>query len=265
MAKWLVFATILSAAASVSSHSYAANLTVENLVPNDLVITEYFANPVGVADADGEYFEIFNATGSTVDLAGLIVRDEGSNSFTVSALTIAAQSFAVFSGSDSTALGITPDYVYGSAMSLTNTDDEIGLYRADGSRIHQVAYDDGDFFGAGIAHELALLDDTTPGIVVGPASGTDFIAASSLLPLDNFGSPGFAGNSTIDLSTVPLPAAVWMFGSALSMLGWARHKARQMARVAQETNFHAQRIRSYGTDSIAATATDTVLPGVGGV
>jgi hypothetical protein len=131
----------------------------------------------------------------------------------------------VFSSSDGSALGIVPDYVYGGGMALTNTDDEIGLYRPDGTAIHQLIYADGDFFGAGIAHELAVLSPATPAILTGPTSGPDFIAATAMLPLNNAGSPGFAGNTTIDLATVPIPASIWMFGSALSMLGWARRKA----------------------------------------
>jgi len=225
MANWLVFISILVTALSVSSRAIAATLTVADLTANDLVITEYLANPVGVADADGEYFEIFNTTADSIELGGLVVRDDGSNSFTVTALTLAPLSFAVFSSSDGTSLSITPDYIYGSGMALTNTDDEIGLYRQDGAAIHKVIYDDGDNFGAGLAHELGVLDLMTPAIVVGPVSGTDFIAATVTLPFNNFGSPGFAGNTQIDLATVPLPASVWLFGSALSMLGWARRKA----------------------------------------
>ena len=225
MANWLVFISILVTAVSVSSRAIATTLTVADLATNDLIITEYLANPVGVADADGEYFEIFNTTPDQIDLGGLVVRDDGSNSFTVTALTIAPQSFAVFSSSDGASLGITPDYIYGSSMALTNTDDEIGLYRQDGAAIHKVIYDDGDNFGAGLAHELGVLELMTPAIVIGPASGTDFIAATAALPFANFGSPGFAGNTHIDLAAVPLPASVWMFGSALSMLGWVRRKA----------------------------------------
>ena len=225
MAKWLLFISILSVAVSVNSRTIAATLTVADLAPNDLVITEYLANPVGIADAAGEYFEIFNTTGNLIDLDGLVVRDDGSNSFTVISLLLAANSFAVFSSSDGVSLGITPDYIYGAGMALTNTDDEIGLYQPDGTPIHQVRYDDGDNFGAGIAHELDVLDWTTPSVVIGPVSGTDFIAATAVLPFANFGSPGFAGNTNIDLAAVPLPASAWLFGSALGLLGWARRKA----------------------------------------
>lgn len=228
MSKWLVLLSVLSAAISVGSRAIAATLTVADLTPNNLIITEYLANPVGVADADGEYFEIYNTTGSLIDLAGLTVRDDGSNSFTVTALLLAPLSFAVFSSSDGTSLGITPDYIYAGSMVLTNTDDEIGLYRLDDTLIHKVAYDDGDNFGAGIAHEMGVLNAMTPTLVNGPAAGTDFVAATAMLPFNNFGSPGFAGNTSIELAAVPLPASAWTFGCALSVLCWARRKARTL-------------------------------------
>ena len=224
MSKWLIIMSFVSTAVSITAQANAATLTVADLAPNDLVITEYLANPVGIADADGESFEIYNTTNSLIDLDGLVIRDDGSNSFTVTALMLTPQSFAVFSSSDGTSLGITPDYIYGSSMALTNTDDEIGLYRLDDTAIHKVTYDDGDNFGAGIAHELGVLDWMTATFVTGPVSGTDFIAATAMLPFDNFGSPGFAGNTDINLAAVPVPAGVWLFGSALSMLGWARRK-----------------------------------------
>ncbi len=247
MAKWLIFVSVLSAAVSVSSRTIAATLTVADLAPNDLIITEYLANPIGIADAEGEYFEVFNTTDHTVVLDGLVVRDDGSNSFTVTALTLATNNFAVFSGSDSQALGFTPNYVYG-GMALTNTSDEIGLYRTDGTVIHQVIYDDGDNFGAGIAHELNVLDWTTPTIVSGPVSGADFIAATAILPLNNYGSPGFAGNTSINLASVPLPASIWMFGSTLGMLSWVRRKAGKAAHFTREVIADAQQNSPYDGD-----------------
>lgn len=229
MANWLVFATFIAAALSVSNKTSAATLTVTELTPNNLVITEYMANPIGIADTEGEYIELFNTTNDSINLDGLIVRDQGSNAFTVSTLLIAPHSFAVLANADGSALGFTPDFIYGSSMALTNSDDEIGLYRPDGTAINAVTWDDGDFFAAGVAHELGMLDSATPPLLNGPAAGLDYIAATAPLLLDNFGSPGFAGNTDINLATVPIPASVWMFTSALSLLGLARRRACRRA------------------------------------
>lgn len=203
----------------------AATLTAADLQPNDIVVTEYLANPVGVSDAQGEYFEIFNTTTDTIELGGTAVRDDGSNEFTIDSLTIAPLSFAILSSADGSALGIAPDYIYGSAMALTNADDEIALYRPDNLLINKVAYDDGDFFGAGVAHELAILDTSTPAVTSGPAAGSDFVAAVDALVADNFGSPGSAGGTVVNLPVVPVPATVWLFGGALAALGWLRRSS----------------------------------------
>ena len=200
----------------------AAPVPATALAVNDLVITEYLADPVGVSDSAGEYFEIFNATASAIDLTGVIVMDDGSNAFTISGLTVAAGAFAVLSSADGTALGFTPDYIYGSSMALTNADDEIGLYRPDLAVITKVAYTDGDNFGDGIAHELAAVPTAGAGLLTGPAGGTDFVASVTALQLGNFGSPGFAGQTTLPPAAVPTPAALWMFSAALSILCWVR-------------------------------------------
>jgi hypothetical protein len=204
--------------------SNAAEIDVAGLGPNDLVITEYLANPVGVGDSDGEYFEIFNTTNHDIDLTGLIVRDDGSNQFTVAAGMIAPWSFAVFASADGGAIGLAPDYVYGSGMTLTNSDDEIGLYRPDDALINKVTYTDGDWYGPGVAHELGVLDAALATLTMGPTLGDDFVGATSSLLLGNFGSPGSAGNSRIDAPPVPLPASAWLFGSAVGVLGWVRRR-----------------------------------------
>ncbi len=229
----ILCALMLGAGATTAAMTAtAATISVANITPSNLVITEYLANPIGISDAAGEYFEIFNTTTDTIDLAGLIVRDDGSNAFTVSGptLLIAPLSFAVFSSSDGSSLGLLPDYVYGSAMTLTNGEDEIGLYRPDDTLINKVAYSDGDQFGAGIAHELVAFSPTSPVLTLGPALGTDFMAATTALPFGNFGSPGMPGSTTVSVPGVPLPASVWMFGSALSILGWTRRRARGKTR-----------------------------------
>lgn len=227
MGKWnLTLCALWLGAGATTTTATAATINVAGVAPASLVITEYFANPIGISDAAGEYFEIFNTTTDTIDLAGLIVRDDGSNAFTVEMLTVAPLSFAVFSSSDGTSLGLVPDYVYGSAMTLTNGADEIGLYRPDDALINKVAYSDGDQFGAGIAHELVALGPTGPVLTFGPALGSDFMAATATLPLGNFGSPGMPGSTVVSVPSIPVPASVWMFGSALSILGWARRRAR---------------------------------------
>lgn len=244
------------------STAFGATLTAAELAPNSLVITEYLANPVGVSDADGEYFEVFNNTQHHLDLDGLIVRDDGSNAFTISSLLISPYSFAVLSSSDGATLGLNPDYVYGSGMTLTNTDDEIGLFRPDDALISKISYSDGDQFGAGIAHELATLNSMTPTSTFGPTLGTDFVAATQALALGNTGSPGSAGNTTIDIPAVPLPAGIWMLLSALSMLGWSTRRRPANDRPSGDRNAHSPRTAWNDTGAVVYRHTAACAGGV---
>ncbi len=199
---------------------HAATLTMADLLPGDLLITEYLANPVNASDAGSEYFELYNSRADAVDLSGLRVRDEGSNQFVIAGLVIPAGGLAVLSNGDGAALGFSPDYQY-SGMTLGNTADEILLLGSGDTLLQRLDYGDGDAFGAGVAHELAQLLPGQLGLA-GPPAGMDFIAASLPLAAGNVGSPGSFGNS---LPAIPLPPAAWLFATALGLLGICRRQA----------------------------------------
>ena len=108
-----------------------APYTVSDLSVGDLVITEVMRNPKAVTDGNGEWFEVLNQSGGTVDLDGLYVYDDGSNAFTVSgALFVADGAYVVFGNNGTSASngGVSVDYAYsGASMSLGNGDDELYL------------------------------------------------------------------------------------------------------------------------------------------
>jgi hypothetical protein len=54
------------------------------LDPGDLVITEVMADPLGCPDYDAEYFEVFNASGSDLNLKGLTINVSASGTVTLS-------------------------------------------------------------------------------------------------------------------------------------------------------------------------------------
>ena len=221
----------------------AATIGIGQLAPGDLQITEYLANPAGIADTTGEYFEIFNARSDDVDLDGLVVRDQGSNQFSVTGLVVPARSFAVLSNGDGNALGFTADFIYGNAMSLTNTADEILLESPDSGILFSLAWQDGDLFGVGVAHELRQLLSGRA-TAMGAGLGDDFIAATGILPQGNLGSPGAAGNTVLTAQVVPVPAAAWLFGSALGLLLGQRRSGQRRGtldciQARQRRNAHA--------------------------
>ncbi len=110
------------------------------LDPGDLVITEFIANPDGT-DTGFEWFEVFNAAGHELALGGVVIRDDGTNSFTVSGVTIAADSWFVFGRRAEAAPGrVGFAWETAGSFTLTNDADEIVIMQGT-TEIAAVRYD----------------------------------------------------------------------------------------------------------------------------
>lgn len=166
--------------------------------PGDLLITEFMPDPDNVPDSTGEYFEIYNTTGSPIDINGWTISDDGSDSQTIaSSVVIPANGFAILAiSSDPAGDGsVTPNYVY-SSYTLSNGADEIVLTTPTSTEIARVNYNDGDEFGDGIAIELENINIPVNGAYTISGSGTNAVAATDSLGAgSDKGSPGSAGNT----------------------------------------------------------------------
>ncbi|HUV14290.1 MAG TPA: lamin tail domain-containing protein, partial [Acidobacteriota bacterium] len=96
-----------------------------------IVINEIMQNPSAVSDADGEWFEVFNPTGSPIDLNGWAIQDNGSDTHVINnggLLLIPAGGFLVLgnNGNFATNGGVTIDYVF-SGIAVANGADELVL------------------------------------------------------------------------------------------------------------------------------------------
>jgi len=147
-------------------------LTVADLAPGDLVVTEYMPNPTWCAGDSCEWFEVRNATDSDIDLDGLVVEDAGGASGTVGTVVVAPGAVAVVGrGSDAAwdHPDITPDAFYGTAVTLNNGGDELRLSNG-GGELASVDWSDSE---AGISWTLAdsewVLADTVADAL--PVSG----------------------------------------------------------------------------------------------
>ncbi|MCK6507707.1 lamin tail domain-containing protein [Myxococcota bacterium] len=162
---------------------------IDALMAGDLVITEIMQNPNAVGDSAGEWFEVLNLSGVDIDLAGLVVADLGTESFTVSASLVVPAGGLVVLGlnSDTAANGGAPvDYQYAS-FSLGNSDDEVVL--SNGIEvIDSVAWDGGPLFpdptGAAMNLSVDLLDAALND------NGAAWCAATVAFGLGDLGSPG---------------------------------------------------------------------------
>jgi hypothetical protein len=174
------------------------NLTIED---NDfgeapaIVINEIMQDPSAVSDSKGEWFEIYNADDSAVDINGWIIADDGSDSHTIDnggPLTIDSGAYLVLGVNDTTSVngGLTVDYVY-SGYYLSNGDDEVILFMSDGvTEVDRVEYDGGTNWPdpTGISMEL-----TNPGL--DNNDGANWAEAVTTFGDGDYGTPG-ALNST---------------------------------------------------------------------
>ena len=101
---------------------------ISALTAGDLAIGELMIDPVAVADADGEWFEIQNLSGLDLELAGLRLADLDTDSTSISALLLPAGERAVLGRQADGALsgGVGVDYAY-SGLELANVEDELLL------------------------------------------------------------------------------------------------------------------------------------------
>ena len=99
------------------------------LETGDLLVTEIMKDPSAVNDEYGEWFEVYNASATTINLVGGTVYDLDGDTFTVSSdLWIPSGSHAVLVRNSDAGIngGVAGDYEYGS-WPLANGSDEVEL------------------------------------------------------------------------------------------------------------------------------------------
>jgi len=168
--------------------------------PGDVRITELLPNPAAVSDALGEWLEVTNVSDKAVDLTGCVLRDADSNKLTLQPsaqgeplIAPAGAALVLARSGDAAANGLlaTPDYTYGSGMSLGNSADEV-ILECEGLVVDELWYDqafltaDGTrpaLAGAGVSMQL---DPGAPW----PASATDWCDAQTPFGAGDLGTPG---------------------------------------------------------------------------
>jgi cysteine-rich repeat protein len=154
-----------------------------------LVVTEIMQNPSAVSDSKGEWLEIYNTTGTDIDLNGVIVRDNGANTHTITeAVIVNAGGFVVLGRNEDPALngGYQPDYVYVD-FTLGNSDDEV-ILESEGVIVSAVFYDGGAVFPdpTGKSMQLALSAHNA----VAAQQGANWCEGFTPYGLGDLGTPG---------------------------------------------------------------------------
>jgi hypothetical protein len=180
------------------------------LDPGDLVITEIMKNPAAVADANGEWFEIYNASGGEINLSGLEIKDDGTDSHTIpSDVLVAAGDYALLAINDDSGTngGLPPvDYEY-SGFTLDDTEDEIVLMSG-AVEVDRVAYGGRTGFPDPTGASMYLID-----VVLDNNVGSNWAEDTWHVYGDgDFGTPGVA-NEHDDIapsSSVDIPPDWWV-------------------------------------------------------
>ena len=100
---------------------------------------------------------------------------------------------------------------------------ELARYNDNGTGVN--FYLTGHFVGGGTISSSVLVNSTTLNNFVLGSGWTNLQSLTIYAPDNDWDSGASAAIDNILVSTVPLPAAVWLFASGLGLLGWMQRKA----------------------------------------
>jgi hypothetical protein len=158
-----------------------------------LLITEIMFDPAALSDAQGEWIEVLNNSGETVNLKNMVLR-KGSESFhKINADVNIAPGASVVLGNSVTATG-NVSYNYGSALSLTNTGGfelilaTYGTNGLDGTVLCSVNYRSSGF-PASVAGKSMQLDPTVT-TAAAATLGSNWCLSTQTFATGDYGTPG---------------------------------------------------------------------------
>jgi len=161
--------------------------------PGDFVVSEFMATPAAVTGPAGEWVELYNNSGSTMNLNGFELHDDGTDSHTINAdivLPPGARVVLARNNDFGTNGGVFAAYEY-SGFTLGNTSDQIVL-SFQGVEIDRFNYDLSTYSPALTGRALSLdpnLGDPDP---TANDLGSNWCGSSNPLtsPGSDFGTPG---------------------------------------------------------------------------
>ncbi len=154
-----------------------------------LLFTEVMFNPAAVNDSDGEWFELWNTTGTTYDLGGCTISDDSGDSYSIAPLSVPGGGYVVFAVSTDAGSngGVPADQGYGGAINLRNSDpDQLILTCA--VQVDRIEWTTDWPGGAGIA---MAFDESEAPDNDDPAHWCD---ATAILASGDRGTPGAANS-----------------------------------------------------------------------
>ena len=164
----------------------------------DIIITELMNNPTKVSDTNGEYFEVYNTTSSSIDINGFIIGDRNSSHTINQSAVVPPNSFAVLgrNADSNTNGGVIVDYEYTSTITLLNSGSSELSLTYNSILIDNVAYDYSTFdFEDGKSLELAMSKFSHTDNDV----ASNWKASTSTYGEGDYGTPGSANTFTLGI------------------------------------------------------------------
>ncbi|WP_159092190.1 T9SS type A sorting domain-containing protein [Aquimarina sp. Aq107] len=167
----------------------------------DIIITEIMQNPSAAGnDPNGEYFEVYNTTGSAIDIQSWIIKDDnqaGETHVIGSSLIVPPMGYVLIANAATPNGGITPDYTYANDISLGNSTDGI-IIECGSTVIDQVIWDNGATFPdpTGASMELSINDLNS----AANDDGANWAEAVTAFGSGDLGTPGDANDNASTLS-----------------------------------------------------------------
>ena len=160
-------------------------------IAGDIVVTEFMNDSDAVSDTVGEWLELYNTTGSDIDLNGWTLKDDGSDShtFTTSIIVSAGSYFVMGRGADSTVNGgVNLDHSYGDGVfTMANGADEIVLLSPSSVEIDRIVYGVGGFPDGGPGFSISL----DPNQLAGDNNlAANWCLSTSVFGAGDLGTPG---------------------------------------------------------------------------
>lgn len=158
----------------------------------ELLITEIMPDPSALSDTEGEWFEIYNNSNRAINLQNLVLDRDGTNIHSIgTSIDLLPGEYYVMARTV-TASNAVNSYVYGSAITLSNTGAVLSLYNEDtgsgpGALIFSVDYGEAAFpsgSGASISLNPNLLNASDA------ALGSSWCLSTSAYNTGDLGTPG---------------------------------------------------------------------------
>lgn len=145
-----LFATDLDGEIGQDSISVLVEDVPVEAEPGDLVFSEMMVDPDAVDDTVGEWVELYNTSGSTINIGGYSFHDDDVDAWTLEGeILVAPHDYVVLCADIDLAVngGVPCDAGFfrdstGNGLALANGEDEVVLSRADGTAIDGLHYDE---------------------------------------------------------------------------------------------------------------------------